>query len=594
MAGDVRARLARVGRALTVLLVWGTWLTMLGADLWLVREYGLDLPRTDDWVMVPQVVGRSPVTLRWLWTPQNEHRIPLPRLVYLAVVRGSGNDFRAGMVLNVAMLTAAAGLLILASRWANGGRTRVADAFFPLALMGWMHYENMLWCFQISMILPVLLLCAIAAAMNHPHATTRARAGLVIGICLPLLVLTGGPSVAAVPLALWLGAVAAWQWWQRRNGAGGARGAAVQLGLSVATLAMMVAYVAAYQRQALLPPGQIAEMPRKCVEFLSVGWGLAAAMAEPRRWGVLAGVLVAGAVAVLLRYGVWRRERAEQLRAAGLLACVVGLLMVMGSVAYARGTGVIGRYVVLSVPLLCVAQLIYARYGTPTTRRLVPLVLLAGMLWWWPANQHEGKSVVESRSNAYRQLEDDVRAELPLEALAVRNHPLIYDWDVDSVARWVRLLHDYRLGPYKRMDARLVESPGALEPMRIEPVPSAVFAMDSTGKQRWVSLDGSAFLEYRLPRPLPVRGIRMRFVLRGGRVSSGVTMSGGPGVGEATGRSADTWTTTIVRRPARQGEQVLTFWPWSATGHFRLTLGEPERHLQINEITLLLDPSAQP
>ena len=49
-------------------------------------------------------VGREPV-LPWLWAQHNEHRLPLPRAVFLTMFRVT-HDFRTGMNLQVAMLSA--------------------------------------------------------------------------------------------------------------------------------------------------------------------------------------------------------------------------------------------------------------------------------------------------------------------------------------------------------------------------------------------------------------------------------------------------------------------------------------------------------
>ena len=83
------------------ILVWTVWATMLAAALLLVARFGNNVPSWDEWDMVPTLTGHQPVTAEWLWSQHNEHRVPLPRLVLLAINRLGGPDFRIGQYLNV-------------------------------------------------------------------------------------------------------------------------------------------------------------------------------------------------------------------------------------------------------------------------------------------------------------------------------------------------------------------------------------------------------------------------------------------------------------------------------------------------------------
>src|SRR5262245_51085069 len=116
--------------------VWAIWAAMLAAGLALVARYGSNVPSWDEWDMVPTLTGTQPVSAEWLWSQHNEHRVPLPRLVLLAVNLFGGPDFRIAQVLNVLVLGAASAGLILAVRRARG-RTLLGDAIFPLLLLHW-------------------------------------------------------------------------------------------------------------------------------------------------------------------------------------------------------------------------------------------------------------------------------------------------------------------------------------------------------------------------------------------------------------------------------------------------------------------------
>ena len=86
--------------------VWGIWALVLLCALTFVWKCGRNIPLCDDWELVPALTGDQPVTLTWLWVPQwhtgaeppgNEHRIPIAKIVILALLKLTGNDFRSGM-----------------------------------------------------------------------------------------------------------------------------------------------------------------------------------------------------------------------------------------------------------------------------------------------------------------------------------------------------------------------------------------------------------------------------------------------------------------------------------------------------------------
>src|SRR6202050_4257106 len=84
--------------------VLGAWALASVAAFAFVATFARNCPWADEWVMVPQLAGREPVTLSWLWSAHNEHRLPLPRLVLVGLYRVT-HDFRAGPFLNVGLLS---------------------------------------------------------------------------------------------------------------------------------------------------------------------------------------------------------------------------------------------------------------------------------------------------------------------------------------------------------------------------------------------------------------------------------------------------------------------------------------------------------
>ena len=114
--------------------------------------------------MIPVLTAARRVSVEWLWSQHNEHRIPLPRLVLLGLLRLSAGDYRAAMIFNVvALASLALGMVLVARR--GSGTWRETDAFFPLALLDLGHHANLLWGWQVQFVLSTVL----SGLLPPPH-----------------------------------------------------------------------------------------------------------------------------------------------------------------------------------------------------------------------------------------------------------------------------------------------------------------------------------------------------------------------------------------------------------------------------------------
>ena len=104
----------------TGLFVWTIWALFLSLAVFYVIRFGPDVPRWDDYAVIPQVAGAEPVTPAWLWSQHNEHRIPLARLILFGAFRLDGADPRPVMLLSVGLLATLAAVLIRAGAAAAG------------------------------------------------------------------------------------------------------------------------------------------------------------------------------------------------------------------------------------------------------------------------------------------------------------------------------------------------------------------------------------------------------------------------------------------------------------------------------------------
>ena len=194
---------ARSGEPGAALFVWLVWLAMAALTLAQVAHYGRLLPFSDDWTLVPCLTGDLPVTASWLWQPFNEHRIPIPKLLWVGLLEGSRLDFRAPIFFDAGLMVASSAGLLLAARRIRG-RWAFADAFLPLLLL---HWDQM--AFDWAFLLPFSSSVAMSAAVLFVAATTPGRLGpagaAVAGLCVAALPLTGGQGLLlAAPLAAWL------------------------------------------------------------------------------------------------------------------------------------------------------------------------------------------------------------------------------------------------------------------------------------------------------------------------------------------------------------------------------------------------------
>ena len=149
----------RAPRRPAATVVWLVWAVTLASILASITRDGRNIPFEEDWLMVAAMTGHEPDLPGWLWSQNSEHRLPLPRLLNLALLSTTA-DFRSTMIFDALALGAVAAGMILVARALRGGRTSVADAFFPLLLLHLGNWDNLVWGWQIQFVLPTALACA--------------------------------------------------------------------------------------------------------------------------------------------------------------------------------------------------------------------------------------------------------------------------------------------------------------------------------------------------------------------------------------------------------------------------------------------------
>src|SRR5262249_39216865 len=80
-----------------VIFVWGAWALLVGIALYYVGQFGSNMPFDDEWAILGGLTGQEILQAEWFWSPTEEDRLPLPKLLMLAAYRLSGKDFRGEM-----------------------------------------------------------------------------------------------------------------------------------------------------------------------------------------------------------------------------------------------------------------------------------------------------------------------------------------------------------------------------------------------------------------------------------------------------------------------------------------------------------------
>jgi hypothetical protein len=360
-----------------VLLIWTA---MLAGALGLVTEYGSNVPSWDDWDMVPFVTGHHPITMKWLWSQHNEHRVLLPRLLFLGLMRLVTMDFRIGMYANVLGTGVLALALIFSARRLRG-RSSFLDAFFPLLLLNWGQAANILWCWQLQFYASMLLAGAILALISCALTPPKLLPSAAVGTCVLLLPLCGANGVSLVPaLALWLeyGAVLHWRTGTRL----GKRNAIILSVFALLGVLFVGLYFLGYHKVPYHPSTyRPLSVCRTAVQFITMGFGPGVVgLGFDRRLPMPLWEIVCAAVAVLFVLTGWRLVRTwrtqpnECARAAGIVLYLAAMLSLALGIGLGRN-GFETRYVTLSVPALCAVYLAWSIYGSLHMQRVVRAAL---------------------------------------------------------------------------------------------------------------------------------------------------------------------------------------------------------------------------
>jgi hypothetical protein len=335
------------GLLTAVLAVWG---------FTFIAGYRLNLPLGDEILWLPYLTGERAVTLHWLWSQHNDHRLLIPRLLYLTLWNGGAHSFKLPMYFGFTCLLLVAVALQIASARLRG-RASYFDCIFPLLFLNLGHAENFLSGYNsVCNIVTVAAIVALMAIFTI-FPDLRSRPACVAAICiLPCLPMTTGTGAL---LALPLSAVFVVAGLERRRSATD-RSLWIAWGFFAAAAAAVavVALEIATRRHRAAPAEPAIPVLLNALKLLTMSFG---PFLQERKgyWTGYFALLAATALTVLgfSIFAYWKRPRAR-LQLALLLALIPGFIAVAAAIAYSRthfgiDAGLQTRYSLLCAPLLC-------------------------------------------------------------------------------------------------------------------------------------------------------------------------------------------------------------------------------------------------
>jgi hypothetical protein len=454
-----------LGVRITLFVVW---FALFAAGLIFVGRYALTSPYVDEWAFVPVLLEEKPVG-PWMWELHNEHRFPLPRLVYVGLFRLTG-DLRAGCLVSlIGISLVAAGLMHRARR--VRGRASLADAVFPLLLMHVGQGENLYMGYQLAFMLTAAVAAGLLAVIVWPcvgqvsipsdkqFASALAYAsgsGLfrraLLATLLGWLLLTCGATglaygAAAAGWVLFLAAFGRLAVWQR----------IALVALTFVTPAYIAVYMQGYVRPSHHPPSAgFLESARIGLEAQAMAFGPAVG----GMWqlaGAAVGIMVflVGLV-VAAQLVAWFFESHMDPRAVGLLLFVGAAAAVAFGIGWGRSgfhndMGLAWRYGWITAPAVWATYFMWLlRAGRVSTYGPIALAIFALILF--PINVGSGFRDAETVVRPTEiEWEADVRGGLTATEMVDKHFPRAGDPFRRDMIEAMRLMRAHRYTYYESL-----------------------------------------------------------------------------------------------------------------------------------------------
>lgn len=490
------------------LFVGGVFVFMAVALFVYVWKFGRNIPFWDDWELVPVLTGHEPFSLTWLWTPHNEHTIPIVRLVMFVVWRLTG-DLRVVMFLTSALLCAGVGGLAITVRRLRG-HTSFSDAVFPLALLGWGLFENHIFAMQFFFVCAALLTVA-AVSIGLGDTRNQGLRASSMAACLVALPLFGAIGLALFPCLLAWFAYSGVRAVRSEGGRNRRVGVILLAGCGVAIAAAAISVYLLPPVTTITPRASLFTMLQTGSEMLSTSIGQAGQKLYPlSAGGTIGAVLIAVAFACRTAWKEPERRSASLL----LLAGIGSLLMLVAAIAFGRagmstGQGFSNRYALFSATLLCICYLCFSIYATGGLGRFLRTGVLLALTAGFATNAWAGIVYGIDRADRADSLTEAIDAGAPPDVAAARHAERLYPIPA-VLAERLEMLRIAKAGPYARPQAFPGDSPCREVAVPVSRLGEHEMFFDD-GVFQGVGSD--PFVVYALAKPSYVCGVRLTFTL---------------------------------------------------------------------------------
>jgi hypothetical protein len=435
--------------------VWATWCGLLAFALFCIFRYAPNMPLAEDWHMVPALTGNEQDMPGWLWSQVNEHRIPLPRLIYLGLLKLSHGDFRVGMVFNVLLIGLLAAIAIRVCAYLREGKLSLTDAFIPLILLHIGHGNNLFWSWQVSFVLPTVLTLVLLLLIIQYKSALKSSLAIAAGLCLMLLPLCGANGLLYVlPIAPWLLAEGFIQWQHQEQGTKRWVGVLL-IGSVLLTGIEGLVYFVGYERPPWNPPSP------GLLATLKTGWKFQALGLGPAveyNWlpALLAIAFLLLPTFILLLATIRRDYTTQSRRVWGMLSFFLGSLLFALAMGYGRAGlvpvyGLPHRYALLAVPALLICYFTWGLYASGVwQKRMQWIFCLTAFILLYP-NTKQGFNWLTWYNEGTRAVVLDIEAGMTPSSIAQRNRKFLMHWDKMLLPGYIDMLKQSKIGAFEHI-----------------------------------------------------------------------------------------------------------------------------------------------
>lgn len=586
-----------------VAFVWTIWALLAGAALFLVWSHGRMVPLWDDYLVIPQMTGAEPVTPEWLWTVHYNHRIPLPKLFFVALGRITNCNLPVGMYFNVIALTVLAAIFILDARSLRGW-TSFADAFIPLLLLNFGNHRNFLWFWQTSIIIPIFLTGILLLLVVRNKSSLSVWSALLAGVCLLLLPLCGSLGLVFVPsMGLWL-AYAGFREFKTQDPSRKRIGL-MMLGLVFAAFLLVGLYFLGYHepsaasRRTWQGWRTLKPIFRTGLQFLSTVLGRLPEHYFFLTGSAAAGIFLLGGLALPV---TWLARPADRLRTLGMFLFLGSVFVLVMGIGWGRSgpgwdlnEGLNSRYVTFAaLGLLCI-YFVWAVFPWPSVGQYFQMGLFTLLCCLIPFNINNSWEDEKYVSEMAASFEQEMQDGVPPTVLTDRFSQTLYYLDSfqfsrERMVKALNCLRDAGVGKFRdlRQDPEFREMPLPLNPVKVAGMTLAPFSFEGDG-------GADSFMDFVLEKPKFIYALRLKIYYRDKEADPVDCRVAWSSKGQAElasdGRVSLMQVTGLFdqrERPPASREMTVTFWVNDKVSRFRLYPTNKQLDFKISAISLLV------